>query len=98
MRTINVPALVLRGDSILDPEKPDEQVIALLLESGALRDERPVVKATPAVTGFQTLVVLLSAVPESDPVRVRLEAEAPKRKALSDCVTSDIVVKTIYAI
>ena len=97
MRTINISALVLRGDSMLDPERPDDQVIALLLESGALKDEQPVVIAKPDAIGFEVLAILLRGTDESKPIRVSLEADAAD-KSLADCVTSDIVVKAIYAI
>ena len=96
MRTIKISALVLRGQSVLDSEKPDEQTVALLLESGALRDERPVITVTPDVIGFQTLVALiLGQGDESKPIRISLEANIPE-KTLADCVSSDFEILTIF--
>ena len=93
MKRIVIGALVLRGESRIGPKR---QRIALLLQSGALRDESQVIMARKNVIGFQTLATLVAGTDESTPIRVLLEAEIPERTALSDCVSSDFWLQTIF--
>ncbi len=96
MAIVKISALVVRERSEFDPEKPDAQTIALLLESGVLRDKNPEVIATPAAVGFQTLIALLTGTDESAPVRVLVEAKVPGHRALSRCAPDDLAVVAIF--
>lgn len=90
MKHIQINAIVLFGETYVDPVAPEGGHIGVKLSSHVFRNQSPVVTVTCAVDGFDAFAQRVVCADPAQEFSVKLLADIPDGKLLSDCQSSDI--------